>query len=127
LLSRALRLRCPNCGVGKLFAGWFSMPRRCSHCDFRFERGPGYWLGSIYVNYGLAAILVTAGYFVLFFTEALPQEAVLWLLTAFCIVFPLCFFRFARSIWIAFDTYFDPIRPEELQETQSENSAARAT
>jgi hypothetical protein len=95
------------------------MHPRCRNCGFRFERGPGYWLGSIYVNYGLAAILVTAVYFVLFFTDALPQETVLWLLVAFCIVFPLIFFRFARSIWIAFDVYFDPIRPEELGEPRA--------
>jgi uncharacterized protein (DUF983 family) len=125
LLPRALRLRCPNCGTGKLFAGWFRMHPRCSECGFKFERGPGYWLGSIYVNYGLAAILVTAGYFVLFFTEALPQETVLWVLTSFCVIFPLCFFRFARSIWIALDVYFDPVRAEELEKPTQEQPGER--
>jgi uncharacterized protein (DUF983 family) len=115
LLGRALRLRCPMCGVGKLFCGWFRMPNRCEHCNFGFERGPGYWLGSIYVNYGLTALLVTISYFVLFFTDALPQTAVLWLLTVFCVLFPLWFFRYGRSIWIALDLYFDPDQDEPVE------------
>src|SRR5689334_12564647 len=100
LLGRGLRRRCPHCGQGRLFLGWFRMPERCEICGFKFERGPGYWLGSIYVNYGLTAVIVTVTYFVLFFTDALPQIAILWLLTAFCVLFPLCFFRYARSIWM---------------------------
>jgi hypothetical protein len=31
------------------------------------------------------------------------------------VIFPLFFFRFARSIWIAFDVYFDRVRAEELR------------
>jgi uncharacterized protein (DUF983 family) len=111
LLWRALRLRCPVCGQGKLFRGWFRMYAQCEQCGFGFERGPGYWLGSIYVNYGLTAVLVTAAYFALFFTDAIPQQWVLWLLTAFCFLFPLWFFRYARSIWVGFDMYFDPEPP----------------
>jgi hypothetical protein len=91
------------------------MHERCECCGFKFDRSPGYWLGSIYVNYGLTALIVTAAYFVLFFTEALPQTAVLWLLTAFCVVFPLWFFRYARSVWIGFDLYFDPPRADEVR------------
>ena len=125
LLVRALRLRCPNCGGGKLFAGWLMMHPRCSKCGFKFERGPGYWLGSIYVNYGVTALLVTLGYFVLFFTDVLPQEAVLGLLTAFLVLFGLFFFRFARSIWIAFDVYFDPVRGEECDPPKAYESGNR--
>jgi uncharacterized protein (DUF983 family) len=110
---RSLRLRCPVCGEGKLFRGWFRMHDRCESCGFNFDRGPGYWLGSIYVNYGLTAMIVTAAYFALFFTDVLPQTSVLWLLTTFCVLFPLWFFRFARSIWMGFDLYFDPGQREE--------------
>ena len=28
--------------------------------------------------------------------------------TAFCVLFPLWFFRYARSLWLGFDYYFDP-------------------
>ena len=108
VLWRGLRLVCPVCGGGKLFRGWFRMHRSCSQCGLVFERGPGYWLGSIYVNYGLTALLVTAGYLVLWFTEAASPEALLVILTGFAVVFPLWFFRYARSLWLGFDHLVDP-------------------
>jgi uncharacterized protein (DUF983 family) len=111
LLSRSLRLRCPICGDGKLFRGWFRMHVRCQHCQFRFERSPGYWLGSIFVNYGLTALIITGAYFVLFFSEALTPDWIMRLLLAFCALFPLWFFRYARAIWIGVDLYFDPEPP----------------
>ncbi len=89
------------------------MHERCANCNFAFDRGPGYWLGSIYVNYGITAVLVTAAYFVLFFTDSLPQTTVLWLLTAFCVVFPLWLFPYARSAWINFDLYIDPRQTDD--------------
>jgi uncharacterized protein (DUF983 family) len=62
LISRALRLRCPLCGTGQLFRTWFKMKPACAHCRLKFEREPGYYLGSIYINYGLTAVLMTLGY-----------------------------------------------------------------
>jgi uncharacterized protein (DUF983 family) len=108
ILGRSLRLRCPACGRGRLFAGWFRMRPKCDHCGLAFEREPGFFLGSIYVNYGLTAVLVTAGYFALFFSNTLTDPQRLWLLVAFSVVFPLWFFRYARSLWLGFDQLFDP-------------------
>jgi hypothetical protein len=72
------------------------------------------------VNYGLTALLVTAGYFAMFFSEVVSPTAALWSSTAFCVLFPLWFFRYARAIWIAFDVYFDPPPAKEF-ETPSNN------
>jgi hypothetical protein len=74
----------------------------------QFDRGSGYFLGSIYINYGLTALLVTAGYFACFFTEWVTGDALLYGATALCVLFPIWFFRFARSFWLGFDYYFDP-------------------
>jgi uncharacterized protein (DUF983 family) len=114
LLWRAVQLCCPVCGRGRLFRNWFSMHPQCRECGFHFERGPGYWLGSIYVNYGLTALIVTAGYLGMFFSEAIGQTTLLWLCVGFCFLFPLWFFRYARAVWIAVDLYFDPPRAEEM-------------
>lgn len=108
LLSRALRLRCPRCGHSRLFAGWFKMHTRCNQCGLDFHREPGFYLGSIYVNYGLTALAVTAGYIVGTFKLGWPANWVLAATVAFCVVFPLWFFRYARSIWLAFDELWDP-------------------
>jgi uncharacterized protein (DUF983 family) len=111
IFGRALRLRCPRCGQGKLFRGWFAMHAECSSCGLKYQREPGFFLGSIYVNYGLTALLITAAYFIGFFSGVHP-DVLLWSLAAFCLLFPLWFFRYARSLWLAFDQYWDP-RGEE--------------
>jgi uncharacterized protein (DUF983 family) len=111
--GRAWRLRCPRCGRSRLFKNLFAMNKRCEACDLQYEREPGYFLGSIYVNYGLTALLVTAMYFALFFSQAVSPEAALWIVTAFAVVFPIWFFRYARSLWLGFDHYWDPTSPRD--------------
>ena len=50
LLKRALRLRCPRCGGGRLFAGYFRMYAHCPNCNLKYEQDPGYFLGATYIN-----------------------------------------------------------------------------
>lgn len=112
-MMRGLRLCCPRCGVGAIFRGWFSMNAHCPECGRLFDRAPGYLLGSIYFNYGVTAVLVVIAYFSLYFTDTLSGNQLLVLLTAFSLVFPLWFFRYARGLWIAFDERWDPWPNEE--------------
>jgi hypothetical protein len=65
-------------------------------------------LGSIYFNYGLTALLVTVAYLTLFLTTSISPDLLLWVLVGFCLVFPLWFFRYARTLWLGMDEYFDP-------------------
>jgi uncharacterized protein (DUF983 family) len=108
VVSRGLRLLCPRCGEAKIFRGWFTMNQRCPACGRLFDRAPGYLLGSIYINYGVTALLVIASYFGLYFSGTMQGKPLLILLTAFIVAFPLWFFRYARSLWIAFDERWDP-------------------
>jgi len=73
----------------------------------KFERAPGYFLGSAYINYGITALTVTIGYIVLDFGTSIPDKPMMWILGAWCILFPLCFFRYARALWQAMDSFFD--------------------
>lgn len=106
-LGRAARLRCPDCGGTKLFSGPFRMRCECDVCGLKFLPEPGFYLGSIYVNYGLTALLVMAVYFALWALTSLSDEWRLGIAMVVCVLFPLWFFRYARSIWLAFDRYFD--------------------
>ena len=112
-IARALWLRCPRCGQGKMFRGWFTMYDACPTCGRVFNRGPGYFLGSIYFNYGITAALVVVLYFTMFFKDWLTDPQRLMILSAFGIVFPLWFFRYARALWVAFDERWDPWPNEE--------------
>lgn len=84
------------------------MHTECAHCGLKFEREPGFFLGSVYVNYGLTALLMTIFFVSMTLTEALPQQTLLWIALLFCILFPVLFFRHARSLWLGFDQFWDP-------------------
>jgi len=115
LLRRGLALRCPACGQGKLFRGWLAMQDPCAHCGRKFDREPGYLLGSIYFNYGVTALLVVLLYFGLYFSQTLTNQGRLVALGIFSLAFPFWFFRYARALWIAFDEHFDPWPNEKEQ------------
>ena len=87
------------------------MEPACSVCGESFEREAGFFLGSIYLNYGLTAIILAVAYPLLLFTGTVPTR---WLFPgclAFALLFPLWFFRYARALWLAFDQFVDPRRP----------------
>lgn len=109
---RGIQLRCPMCGHGRLFRGLIRMHPDCSHCGFVFERGPGYFLGSTYINYGLTAGITTWSYVVLHFLLRFSNRAVMPGLLAFCAFFPVFFFRYARSLWLALDCFLDRVGAE---------------
>ena len=51
MLRSGIRLRCPRCGVGRLYAKPFKMFDDCPTCNLRFEREQGYFIGAMYINY----------------------------------------------------------------------------
>lgn len=108
LLRRAIRLRCPICGQGKLFRNYLRMEKKCSHCGLHFEREPGFFLGSIYINYGLTALIVAVAYPILLFNKVVAETPLLVGALAFTLFFPILLFPFARSLWLGFDQWQDP-------------------
>ncbi|MDE0734345.1 MAG: DUF983 domain-containing protein [Pirellulaceae bacterium] len=111
LLGRSLRLRCCLCGQGRLFHNWFSMHPCCSHCDHVYEREPGFFLGSVYINYGLTSLVICTLYPILRFSNTISPRLLLISATIFMLAFPVWFFRYARSLWCAFDELVDPVPP----------------
>lgn len=112
-VGRGIRLRCPACAGGKLFRNWFQMNERCSTCKFSFERPAGFFLGSTYINYACTALLTTITYVILLFGYGVPRDRLLPFALTFCVIFPLVFFRFARSLWLSLDCYFDRVGATE--------------
>lgn len=111
VLANVLRLRCPRCGLSKLFEGLFRMSACCEHCGLDIRRKPGYYLGSTYVNYGLTTLILVATFVSLRFGLRVPSESLVAPLAAFCVIFPLLFFRHARALWLGMDTLID--QPED--------------
>ena len=100
ILIDGLRLKCPRCGEDQMFSGMFKMRLGCSSCHFRFEREAGYFVGAMYINYGMTVLIAFAGYFVLdYFTPiSFLPNFILWV--AFSALFPVFFFRYSRSLWL---------------------------
>lgn len=90
---------------------WIRMNERCPECGIRFEREPGFFLGSIYFNYGLTTLIVAVTFPLLLFNGIADAQTLLFASLGFVLVFPLLFFPFARSLWVGHDQYWDP-RPD---------------
>ena len=99
------------------------MNNRCEKCEFTYEREPGYFLGSSYINYGWTAISMTVAYVFFHFTLGLPNYYVMPPLVTYSVVFPIFFHRYARALWLAFDCYFDHTEFTDPAETESQHEA----
>ena len=102
-LVRALRLRCPHCGRGRLFSGLFRMHEACPACGASFKREQGFYLGSIYINYGFTVLGTGALYALLVLGLGWSHETTLAVCLGAAVVFPIWFFRWARSLLVALD------------------------
>ena len=119
---RALKLKCPRCGQGPLFKNLITMHERCPNCSLQYERAPGYFLGSTYLNYGFMAISTMSAYFALHYGANFSNDVLRFPLLAYCIIMPLFLFRYARSWWLAMDCYCDPIGFGRQSEPDHEKS-----
>jgi uncharacterized protein (DUF983 family) len=97
--------RCPRCGSGHLFRGWFTIIDDCPRCGLHFEREPGYWTGALAINVGAVATV-----FVLFFVVALaitipevPVAPLLAILIPLMIIVPIAYYPFSKTVWMAVD------------------------
>jgi uncharacterized protein (DUF983 family) len=108
--SRAmLRQRCPRCLRGPIYRGWIDMHERCPECGLVYEREPGYFVGAMYISYGMATIVM--GLFMLALHLALPEWDLGWVaLLAIGLFVPLApmVSRYARVIWMYFDRWAWP-------------------
>ena len=108
MIGNGLRLRCPRCGVGPLYAKPFRMHSNCRQCDLQFEREQGYFVGAIYINYAATVAIAVPGFFLLdaFTGMTINQQLALWV--PFAVIFPLLFFHHSRSLWLVLDHLFNP-------------------
>lgn len=103
MLRRAFRLRCPRCGEGKLFSGWFAMPETCGYCGLRYEREPGYFVGAIYVNYAVTAVLCLGSAIALDVVIGVSLWVQIVVAATVSVLVPVGFFRYSRSVWLGID------------------------
>jgi uncharacterized protein (DUF983 family) len=102
-IVRAVWLRCPACGIGPLFRGLFAMAPECGRCGYSYRREPGFYLGSIYINYGVTAICTILLYSLMVMGLGASHERALAVSLVVAVVLPVVFFRWARALLLALD------------------------
>jgi uncharacterized protein (DUF983 family) len=115
-LIRALLLRCPYCGKGKLFRRGYTMYEKCPVCGWRFERESGYWTGAIALNLVVTELLIAIVIVPLATWLAITQQPITLLLIIglpMPFILPFLFFRHAKSFWMSIDFWLHPVDPEE--------------
>jgi hypothetical protein len=75
----------------------------CAACGASFAREPGFYLGSIYVNYGVTVIVTGGLYAALVAGLGVAHETALAACLVVAVVLPVVFFRHARSFLLALD------------------------
>ena len=120
VLWRGFTKRCPRCGAGHLFNGWFDLKPYCPGCSYKFEREEGFFLGAYVINLGISELGVVAVVVALIVREAQGRAGSLvpWLLgaAALQLVLPVLFYPFSKTIWAAFDLIMRPLEPYEEAE-----------
>jgi len=117
-LGRAMMLRCPVCGISRIFLpvlqtrslrDWFTPLDGCPRCGYPYEREPGYFLASVWlINYGVGSLL---GVSIYLFLEAFYHLDLLVLFAT--VLTPIALFNFffarhSKAIFIAVDHLCDP-------------------
>jgi len=87
------------------------MRETCPVCGLKFEREEGYFLGAMYISYGIALVAITALSLAVWkFTDLRFEGIVLWGVILFLpLVFPITIF--SRVLWIYLDQTIDPEKP----------------
>ncbi len=117
LIGRALRLRCPNCGVGAVLRPYATVNAHCRQCRFHFERSSdSYFSGAMLTNLAVAEFLfaVVFGGVLIAAWPNVPWDLLGWAMPLGVFIAPILLLPFAKVCWLTFDVAFRPITPEEF-------------
>ena len=114
-LVAIFRQRCPRCRSGSIFRysifrGFPKMHERCPVCELKFQREEGYFLGAMYISFGLALVVIAVIALLLWvFTGWWITKDTIWAVVLFLPLAP-AISLLARVLWIYLDQTFDPER-----------------
>jgi uncharacterized protein (DUF983 family) len=112
-LASILQQRCPRCRSGRIFRysifrGFPKMHETCPHCSLKFEREEGYFLGAMYISYGLGLVTIVLIAALLWaLTGWWITKDTLWAIILFVPIAPTLTL-FSRVLWIYLDQSVDP-------------------
>ena len=110
LFRRALRLRCPACGRGRVFREGFARAASCGSCRRRLDPDEGHWLGGAEIHMVLTFGGSAAAAFPLVALCDLPGAAIAGILLAH-VAGSVALYRHSRALFLALDYAVDPGEP----------------
>jgi Protein of unknown function (DUF983) len=97
------------------------MVDRCPQCGLYFEREEGYWTGAVAINLVVTELLFFAclAVAVIWTWPDVPLAPVLGGALALNGLFPLFFYPFSKTLWVAIDLTLHPLEEREEQEVSA--------
>jgi uncharacterized protein (DUF983 family) len=115
LFARGLRQRCPVCGKGKIFQGFFKTYERCPVCHFVYEREPGYYTGAMAINLIVTELLIVVVAVPVAASQVVSIPVMIALGLTLPILLPLIFYRPTKSLWISLDHLLHPAEEQPYE------------
>lgn len=112
-LRAVVRRRCPKCGRGRAFAGFWSLRPACPECGRRFQRHPGSITGVMQVGALAVVLFAIAAWYLIDALADFPLDASLALMLSAAVLFGLFFYPYAKLLWEAIDCLLDEMSDEE--------------
>lgn len=107
LVLSILTEKCPNCGQShvyekkKTFFQFPVMKKECEVCHYHFDREPGYFLGAMYLSYGLAVLQGIITFLICyFFFPNLPTIVIPFAIMGVILLFSIKNYKLSRIIYI---------------------------
>ncbi|MCX6181801.1 MAG: DUF983 domain-containing protein [Bacteroidetes bacterium] len=104
-----LKMKCPRCHDGDIFfnanpyvlSQFGKMHDRCPVCDLKYDMEPGFFLGAMYVSYGLGiAVAFPSGFiFSQLFPDLKLYQVIGLVLIEIILLMPILYYL-SRSIWL---------------------------
>lgn len=113
VLWRAVRLRCPDCGRGKVIAGFDTVREHCSACGFRFCRSDdSYFSGAMFfgllLGETLAVLVILAAIWITY--PEVPWTAIQYGTPLLMLAVMIALFPASRVLWLAIDVLLRPVQ-----------------
>ena len=119
ILKRGLKCQCPNCGRAKLFRNLLRIHHLCPNCGMTLERGDGYYIGPLCINYAIVSIAFISPLLISGVSGSIPLNLALALSLTGALLLPILLYQFCWSFWLMI-YYF--CLPDELHANRPEDS-----
>ena len=119
---RAMRWRCPVCGISPLFlplrrvegvTDWLDTLDGCPRCDYRFHREPGYFLMALWIiNFGFVSILGVSQVLILDKLFDISTGALIFIILVTMWGLGILTARHTKALFLALDLFVHPHQDE---------------